>query len=122
VSPPWHCQDLAVKPRGAGNADRLDQQLVALQAPEVQLLQLITPPAQVMQQRCWVPLEFCWQYRSVQACARAEGNKNSSVALLSRPNDLRMVLQPFCSDSRHGGRSTHRTGVGNRVAVWGHGD
>jgi hypothetical protein len=31
----------------------------------------------------------------VQACARAEGSSSSNAALLSRPNDLRMVIEPF---------------------------
>jgi hypothetical protein len=72
-----------------------DQQLVALQAPLVQLPQLTTPPEQFMQQRCWVWAALFWQYGVVQACARAEGSKNSNAALLSRPNDLRMVIEPF---------------------------
>jgi hypothetical protein len=70
-------------------------QLVDLQAPLVQLPQLTTPPEQFMQQRCLVLVELFWQYGVVQACARAEGSSNSNAALLSRPNDLRMVIEPF---------------------------
>lgn len=48
-----------------------------------------------MQQRCLVLVELFWQYGGVQACARAEGSRNSNAALLSRPNDLRMFIEPF---------------------------
>jgi hypothetical protein len=74
---------------------RPDQQLVALQGPDCQPLQVTTPPVQFMQQRCWVLAALCWQYGGVQACARADGSRNSSAALLSRPNDLRMFIEPF---------------------------
>jgi hypothetical protein len=70
-------------------------QLVDLQAPLVQLPQLTTPPEQFMQQRCLVLVELFWQYGVVQACARADGSKNSNAALLSRPNDLRMCHRAF---------------------------
>lgn len=48
-----------------------------------------------MQQRCLVFVELFWQYGVVQACALAEGSSSSNIALLSRPNDLRMVIEPF---------------------------
>jgi hypothetical protein len=67
---------------------------VLVHLPLDQLLQLTTPPAQVMQHRCWVPAEFCWQYLSVQACPRADGSNSSSAALVSRPNDVRIGFHP----------------------------
>jgi len=70
-------------------------QLVDLQAPLVQLPQLTTPPEQFMQQRCLVLVELFWQYGVVQACAAADGSSSSSIALLSRPNDLPMFPEPF---------------------------
>ena len=57
-----------------------------------------------MQQRCLVLVELFWQYGVVQACARADGSKNSNVALLSRPNDLRIFIEPF-AHSGHGRRT-----------------
>jgi len=48
-----------------------------------------------MQQRCLVLVELFWQYGVVQACAEADGSSRSNTALLSRPNDLRMFLEPF---------------------------
>jgi hypothetical protein len=85
-------------------SSRSDQQLVALQAPEVQPLQVITPPLHCMQHRCWVLAALFWQYGVVQACARADGSRNSKAALLSRPNDLRMVIEPLAHQQ---GRPAH---------------
>jgi hypothetical protein len=75
--------------------DRSNQQLVALQGPDCQPLQVTTPPEQFMQQRCWVLAALCWQYGGVQACAEADGSSSSNTALLSRPNDLRIFIEPF---------------------------
>ena len=44
---------------------------------------------------------LCWQYGGVQACAEAEGSSSSKTALLNRPKDLRIFIEPF-AHSGHG--------------------
>jgi hypothetical protein len=57
-------------------------------------------------------VELFTQYRVVQACARAEGNNNSSAALLSRPRDVRMVIKPFCSPAGTAAQHASASGEG----------